>query len=320
MSRKIIITVDVFSPAQEARIREAAARYGLKAVFCHDNEEARREAAEGEILFGSSPELIAAMPDLRWICAPSAGLNQYLEPPELLPPGVLLSNSSGAYGVTIAEHIVMVTLEMLRRQAEYTDIIRRKCWQRDLPIRSIHGSRITLLGTGDIGQEAARRLRAFSPASLTGMNRSGRNPGALFDRCITERELDDVLPETDLLILSLPATPDTDQLLDARRMALLPEGALIVNVGRGNAIAQRALEEALRAGRLMAALDVMEREPIPPEDSLWSCPNLLLTPHCAGNMTLPWTVERIISLFLEDLENYAAGRPLHRQVTREKGY
>ncbi len=320
MERKLIVTVDVFSSEQKKRIREAAALHGLDALFFQDSEQAREAAGEGEILFGSSPELIRKMPGLKWICAPSAGLNQYLEPEDLLPEGVILSNSSGAYGVTIAEHIIMVALEILRRQEEYREIIRRKSWQRDLAIRSLRDSRITLMGTGDIGREAARRLRAFVPARLTGVNRSGKNPDSLFDRCIRTEEMDSVLPDTDILIISLPATAETFRLIHAGRLALLPDGALVINVGRGSVVEQAALEKELRAGRLYAALDVMEKEPIPPEDSLWDCPNLLLTPHSAGNMTLPWTVERIVSLFLEDLENYAAGRPVLRQVTREKGY
>ncbi len=320
MKKKLIVTVGVFNGEQEERIREAAERHGLEACFFPDGAGARGKVGEGEILFGSSPELMKEMPELKWICAPSAGLNQYLEPEGLLKDGILLSNSSGAYGVTIAEHIIQVTLDMLRRQTEYREIIRKKQWRRDLPIRSIRDSRITLMGTGDIGQEAARRLRAFSPASLTGMNLRGRNPEGLFDRCVTEAELDGALRETDILIISLPGTEATRHLMDARRLGLLPDGALVVNVGRGCVVDQKALEKELRSGRLQAALDVMEQEPIPPEDSLWECPNLYLTPHSAGNMTLPWTVERILSLFLEDLENYAAGRPLLRQVTRQKGY
>jgi phosphoglycerate dehydrogenase-like enzyme len=242
-----------------------------------------------------------------------------------LKPGILglqtvLTNSSGAYGVTIAEHVVMVTLEMLRRKAEYNEAVRQRKWIRNLHIESIRGSRILMMGTGDIGQEAALRLRAFSPASLLGLNRSGRNPAQRFDRILLPEDLEKVLPETDLLILSLPDTPETRGVLDQKRLALLPDGAVIVNVGRGSAIHQGALEKELRAGRLSAALDVFEKEPLPQQDPMWDCPNLLLTPHVAGNMTLPYTLERIVELFLEDFENYCAGRPLCRAVNPQKGY
>jgi phosphoglycerate dehydrogenase-like enzyme len=247
-------------------------------------------------------------------------VNQFLGDGVFAAPDALLSNSSVAYGVTIAEHIVMVTLELMRRQMEYNGIVSRREWRRDLPIRSIHGSRITLLGTGDIGQEAAVRLRSFDPACLVGVNRSGKNPQGLFDRVLPQEQLDIALPETDILVISLPGTKETYHMLDARRLRLLPDQALVINVGRGSVIDQKALEKELRAGRLRAALDVFEQEPLPADDPLWDCPNLLIAPHVAGNMTLPYTKDRIVELFLEDFENYCAGKPLARLVDLKKGY
>ena len=214
----------------------------------------------------------------------------------------------------------MTALEMLRRQQDYEEIVRRREWIRNLPVRSLRDARITLLGTGDIGRETAVRLRAFAPASLTGVNRGGKNPDGLFDRVLTRDRLRDVLPETDILIASLPGTPETKGMLSRESLALLPDGALLVNVGRGSLLDQQALEAELRAGRLRAALDVFEEEPLPPDASLWSCPNLLITPHTAGNMTLPYTRRRIVELFLEDFENYCAGRPLLRRVDPRRGY
>jgi phosphoglycerate dehydrogenase-like enzyme len=138
---------------------------------------------------------------------------------------------------------------------------------------------------------------------------------------VTTGRLEEVLPETDLLILSLPATAETRNILDARRLALLPETARIVNVGRGSALDQKALERMLREGKLAgAALDVFEQEPIPADDPLWDCPNLVITPHMAGNMTLDYTTEKITDQFLEDLDNYAAGRPLKHTVDRKRAY
>ena len=121
--------------------------------------------------------------------------------------------------------------------------------------------------------------------------------------------LEEVLPETDILILSLPGTKETRGLLDKAKLALLPDGALLINVGRGSALNEAALERELRAGRLRAALDVFEHEPLPEDSPLWGCPNLLITPHVAGNMTLPHTVERIVALFWRTLPTTAkAGR------------
>ena len=126
--------------------------------------------------------------------------------------------------------------------------------------------------------------------------------------------------ETDILILSLPATAETAHLLSAPLLKLLPDDAVVVNVGRGSVIDQDALEKELRSGRLFAALDVFEQEPVPPDSTLWTCPRLIITPHVSGDLSLPYTVEKVVTLFLEDFENYCEGRPLLRLVDRQAGY
>ena len=320
MNRTIVTVLPALNAAHRERIAAAAERRGFKALFFDTVDQALPALREAEIAFGQSADLAKNSPRLRWLCTPSAGINQFADAGVFASPDAVLTNSSGAYGVTIAEHVVMLALEMLRRQPEYNAIVARREWRRDLPIRSIKGSRIVLLGTGDIGQECALRLRAFGPASLTGVNRSGKNPRALFDRVVTPDQLDSILPETDVVVISLPGTAETRHMLDARRLALLPDQALVINVGRGTVIDQQALEKELRLGRLYAALDVFEQEPLPAEDPLWACPNLLMAPHVAGNMTLPYTKDRIAALFLEDFENYCDGKPLQRQIDLTKGY
>ena len=320
MSRLLITAFPGLEGKHRELIKAAAEARGFTVLFFEDPEEALPSLAGAEIVFGQSEILARNAPALRWLCTPSAGVNQFTAPGTFASPDAVLTNSTGAYGVTIAEHVVMVTLEMLRREPEYREIVRRREWTRDLPVSSVRGSRITLAGTGDIGRETAVRLRGFSPASLTGINRSGKNPGDLFDRIVRADRTDEALPETDILIISLPGTPETCRMLDRRRLALLPDGALVVNVGRGNVIDQKALEAELRAGRLRAALDVFEREPLPPDDTLWDCPNLLIAPHVAGNMTLPYTRDRIVAFFLEDFERYCTGEPLARRVDPLRGY
>ena len=314
MARKLVVAISELTDAQRQAIARDAAARGFAALFFDDVEAALPALADAEVVFGQDARLAQNAPKLRWLCSPFAGVDNLLAPGVFLSPNALLSNSSGAYGVTIAEHIIMVALIMLRWQLDYAAIAARRGWQRSLAVRSIYASRVTLLGTGDIGRETALRLRAFSPSRLTGVNRSGRDESGLFDRVLPREALEEVLPETDILILSLPGTKETRGLLDKAKLALLPDGALLINVGRGSVLNE------LRAGRLRAALDVFEHEPLPEDSPLWGCPNLLITPHVAGNMTLPQTVERIVALFLEDFANYCEGRPLKRLVEREKGY
>ena len=124
-----------------------------------------------------------------------------------------------------------------------------------------------------------------------------------------------------LLILCLPGTPETSDLLDARRLAMLPEGVYLVNVGRGNCLDEEALLEMLRTGRIGgAALDVFRQEPLPADSPMWDAPNLIVTPHISGNMTLRWTMDRVVQIFTDNLERYGAGEPLTHTVDPGRGY
>ena len=318
-TRKLVAQYQGFTDKHKARIAECARKYGFTAVFCDDRDEALREAANAEVVIGFDPAFVKAGKQLKWICSPSAGINHFFE--ALKGTDVMLSNSAGAHSLTIAEHIVMVTLELMRKRPEYIRLAGQRKWVIDLPVSSIHGSRITMVGTGNLAREAVKRLSAFDPERVVGVNRRGADPDGLFDRVVTVSELDTILPETDLLILSLPSTADTKGLLTEERLRRLPQTAYLVNVGRGDVLDEKALERILREGSLGgAALDVFEKEPLDPESTLWDCPNLVLTTHVAGNWTLPYTVDRITDLFLEDFANYCEGRPLKRRIDPERGY
>ena len=182
-------------------------------------------------------------------------------------------------------------------------------------MRSICGSTITVLGTGDIGTNFARRAKALGAKTVRGVRRSKKPCDPAFDEVHTLDGLDAVLPQTEILVMALPSTPETAGILSRERIALLPPDAIVVNVGRGTAVDQDALMEALNAGRIAgAALDVMMPEPLPADHPLWETKNLLLTTHISGNMSLGLTCDLDVELFCEDLENYAAGRPLERLV------
>ena len=144
MKRQMTVVLPL-SEAHRARIACAAETQGFEARFFTSDAEALPYLAETEIAFGSSASLAKNAPKLRWLCTPSAGVNQFLAPDCFASPDAVLTNSSGAYGVTIAEHIIMLILEHQRRKPEYDAIVRRREWVRNLPIRSIKDSRITLL-------------------------------------------------------------------------------------------------------------------------------------------------------------------------------
>lgn len=329
MERKLAVIVPNLTEGHKDQIKAAAKRNGCELRFLQTPEEDSAYTNNCEIVFGHWPEIAKTSKALRWIATPFAGVDQFLPPQTQVfaNPEALLTNSSGAYGVTIAEHTVMVLLSILRRDPEYRKIIAERGWKRGLAIRSVYGSRITFLGTGDIGQETAKRLRAFEPKLIIGVNRSGSNPQNLFDSIKTagtrgdgDGDWESILPETDILLISLPGTKEAFHMLGKEQLAKLPDGAIVINVGRGSVIDQQALTEELQRGRLSAGLDVFEQEPLPQEDPLWAASNAFLTPHTAGNMTLTHTVDRIVEIFTENLDHYIKGEPLSHLVDRKKGY
>jgi phosphoglycerate dehydrogenase-like enzyme len=153
----------------------------------------------------------------------------------------------------------------------------------------------------------ADRLRPFG-VELTGVGRTAR------DGIRGLAELDQVLPDAEILVNILPLTSETRGLLDARRLGLLPDGALVVNAGRGRTIDTAALIEELRTGRIRAALDVTDPEPLPSDHPLWGLPNVLITPHMAGDS--PASIARSLELVGDQIRRFAAGKPLINEVAR----
>ena len=321
--RDICVYQEFLTEAHKARIRETAEDLGFTPhFFTLDQFEEAKACLQGcEILYAHNPELLRAAPaSLKWYCCSYAGVYPYCKAPGLFAnPDCLLTNSN-CYGVTIAEHVVMVLLMLLRRMPEYEEVVRSRGWSNQLPIRSIRDNTFTILGTGDIGVNVADRLRGMGAARITGLSRSGRAREG-FDEVLPISRLDEALPQARNLIMALPGTAETYHILNRARIALLPRGAYVVNVGRGAAVEQEPLAEALNAGRLGgAALDVMDPEPLPGDHPLWTARNIILTPHVSGNMTLGYTCDRNVEMFCEDLGNYAAGRNLNGLIDRARGY
>lgn len=324
MPRKICVYLEYLTDTHRRVIRREAGRAGFEVRF-FPPRQFRAAAAylqECEVLFAHSPELLRRAPaTLRWYCCAYAGVDPYCRDETLFQnPDCLLSNSAGAYGDTIAEHLVMVILMLLRRMPEYQVLMETAGWGGGLPVRSILGSRVTVLGTGDVGGGFARRARAMGASRVTGVSRRGWQKSG-FDAVEKLESLESLLPQTDILVSALPGTPETAGVLSRSRIALLPPHAVLANVGRGSAVDQEALADALNSGKLAgAALDVMTPEPLPPDHPLRRTKNLILTPHVAGDMTLGRTCDRTVELFCADLFNYAAGVAPAQLVDRRLGY
>ena len=318
---KILVINNMLEQKHLDQIKSVATSLGHEVFFYKTEAEIPQSNFDADIIYGFAPSIVKTSKNLKWLCVPWAGVDSLMVPGYFANEDCLLTNAAGAYGVSIAEHMIAVSLVMMRRLDQFMAETRAGQWKLPRPQKSLKDCRITVLGTGDIGSTFAKRARAFEPASIVGVCRSGKSSQPFYDKVLPVSQLDTVLPETDLLAMSLPATAETRGILSRERLALMPEGSYIVNVGRGSAIDEDALAEALESGHLAgAALDVFQTEPLPEGNRLWKTKNLLITPHVAGNMTLPYTKDKNVAMFLEDLENFTKGKPLHYLVDKKLGY
>jgi phosphoglycerate dehydrogenase-like enzyme len=223
-----------------------------------------------------------------------------------VPAEVMVCNARGVYDVPLAEWVVGAILAVQRGLVRARDAQAEGSWI-SLEPGELAGRRVVILGYGSIGMTVAERLRPFG-VEVTGVARSPRDgvPGLL--------ALDGLLPGAEILVDLLPLTSETAGFLDRRRLALLPDGALVVNAGRGRTVETPALLHELEQGRLRAALDVTDPEPLPAGHPLWRLPNVLITPHIAGDS--PGAVVRAFELAGDQVRRFAAGRPLINQVAR----
>ena len=305
--------------AQHKVLADLAERYGFifRPVDFYDDAM----LAQCEVIFGYvKPEHLKAATSLRWLQVAFAGVESLTNPDLYAHSDVLLTNAAGAYGVSIAEHLIATLLMLLRGLPDYVLQQQRGEWNNKTNIRLIYGSSITVIGLGDIGIEFSRRAHALG-ATITGVRRTNRPIPDFISRVFTTDRLDDALPGADAVVLCLPSTKETQHIIDAHRFTLLKTHALLLNVGRGNAIDQDALCEALNKGKLGgAALDVCTPEPLPADHPLWHAKNCIITPHMAGLNALPDTSRRIVDIFAENLERYAMGKPLTHVVDIVAGY
>jgi len=275
---------------------------------------ARKSYSGQEIILGQ-PDLVAAvlgdMPEVRWVQSSWAGVTPLIQEGRR---DYRLTGIKNVFGQQMAEYVLAYLLarelkvfERLGRQAN------RSWWSG--PSGSLQGKRVGIMGTGSIGRCIARLLMPFGVA-ITGYNRSGA-PAAEFDRIFSGKQLTAFLTEPDYLVCVLPDTPNTKHLLDADAFRVMKNTCCLVNIGRGNAVDERALAAALFAGELDGAvLDVFQQEPLPKDSPLWNAPGLIVTGHVAARS---WP-EDIAAVFRENYRRYCAGEPLEYRVDFERGY
>ena len=278
---------------------------------------------KADVIFGNVPaSMLKDVSNLKWLHLSSAGTDGYLD---LIDRGVLLSNGTGAYNDFIAEHMLAFTGALCIRLPEYTAQQREKVWKRGNWAKTIMGSTVMVLGCGNIGTAYAKRMHDLG-AYVIGVRRKACECPEGVDEMLGMDEVDAALPRADIVTMIMPNTPETANFMDARRIAMMKDGALLINCGRGNALDADALYDALVSGKLDgAAIDVAYKEPLPEDDKLWTAPNLIITPHVAGGWVMggestPYMQKTVVNVFMKNLDAYLDGNPLPNTVDPQTGY
>jgi phosphoglycerate dehydrogenase-like enzyme len=250
--------------------------------------------------------IVAKLPDLRVVQLLSAGADVWVG---RVPDGVTLCDARGVHDSPTAEWVVAAILSHLRRFPAFALAQARAEWAYadHTPTDELAGKRVLVVGAGSIGAAIGARLSPFE-VSLTWVARTAR-PG---DGVHGVDELPRLLPEADVVVLIVPLTAQTRGLVDAGFLAAMRDGALLVNASRGPVADTAALATALADGRIAAALDVTDPEPLPGDHPLWRMPNVLITPHVGGSVR--GLLPRAYRLVGEQLRRYVAGRPLANHV------
>ena len=322
MSRLLVMLppADELIASWAAAVAKAAP--GLEVVIAPDRAAALKYLPQAVAAFGTlDPELLACAGALQWLQAPQAAPPAGYFFAELVAHPVQVTNFRGIYNDHVATHAVAMLLAMARNLHTYMRQQPTGDWSRhlaDSEVLHLPESSVVVVGVGGIGAEIGRQLHPFGVRVLGVDPRCTVCPEG-FVGMYPPEALDSLLPEVDAVVLTLPHTPESEGLMDARRLALMRPHALLVNIGRGATVHLDAVLEALQNKRLGGvALDVFEIEPLPPAHPLWREPRALLTPHVA--VVGPYIAQRRLEVLCDNARRFDTGLPLRNLVDKALWY
>lgn len=301
-------------------VGEAAPALDVK--IARDREAALRLLPDAAAAYGTlDREMLSQARNLRWLQAPMAAPPAGYFFPELVAHPVQVTNFRGIYNDHVATHAVAMLLGLARNLPVYMRQQPSGAWDRhlaDSDILHLPESTVLVIGVGGIGAEIGRMLAAFG-ARIVGIDPRRTDCPEGMQELFPPSELERLLPQADAVVLTLPHTPESEGMFDARRLALMKASAFLVNIGRGATVRLDALTDALHRERLGGvALDVFEQEPLPPDHPLWQEPRALLTPHVA--VVGPYIPQRRLAVLCENAKRFAAGEPLINLVDKSLWY
>lgn len=315
--KNILVTIPV-KPEHKERFEKIAPDCNFTYTTIPDATE--ELISQSDVILGCvNADRIHASGRLELLQLNSAGADQYVKP-GILAKNTVLTNATGAYSKTVAEHGLACMLMLQKNLHLYRDAQLRAEWT-DIPtVTSPADAVIAIIGLGDIGCHFAKMVKALG-AYVIGVKRRPSDCPEYVDELYTTDELDKVLPRADIIFSVLPNTPATTHIYTAERFKAMKDTAIFINCGRGNAVEMNVLYEALKNHEIAsAAVDVFEVEPLPADSPLWNLDNLLVTPHTAGFFHLKDTLELIVDIAAENLNVYINGGEYRNIVDFETGY
>ncbi len=264
-----------------------------------------------------SPSYLNSLTSLKYMHAFNAGVEAIVNH---VPADARMSNGAGAYGIALGEHVLALLLGLTRSiHLSMRNTLSSREWKLFPMLKSIAGSHVAILGTGDIGNYVANAVKALGAARITGMRRRQADVFPPYDAIFCgETAVHDAVRDADFVIVCLPGTAHTRNLVDTAAFQAMKPGAVFINIGRGNIVNTQALMDALDSGQIAAAgLDVTEPEPLPADHPLWDYENVIITTHYAG-----WSTDMRLhrDLFAKNLHAYLEGKPMASEVNREFMY
>ncbi len=304
--------------AYPSQAEAAAVREGVAGAFREADVIYGFWGAQLHEAFTGMGGLREVAPSLKWIQLTSAGSDRLLAS-GFVGKDVIVTTASGLHATPIGEYVLAVMLMFAKGAPKFVRAQLRREWLRFMP-SELYGKTVGIVGMGNIGREVARLSKAFG-CRVLGVRRSARlgDRDGVADEVLPPSEMDRALRESDYVVLATPLTPETRGLIGEPQLRMMKPTAVLVNIARGPVVDERALVRALREGWIGgAALDVFEKEPLPPESELWDLENVILTPHISGGTEI--YNQRAVAIFSDNLRRYLSGQPLRNVVDPERGY
>ncbi|MBF6599907.1 MAG: D-2-hydroxyacid dehydrogenase [Dehalococcoidia bacterium] len=302
-------------PSASERANVAA---GLHGAFAHADVVFGFWGAELHRAFTDAGSIVDVAPRLRWIQLTSAGADRLLSS-GFIEGGIVVTTVSGLHATPIGEYVLCVMLMFAKGAPNILRAQQRHEWLRSMPTE-LRGKTVGIIGMGHIGEEVARLAKAFG-CRIIATRRSVVAPAGdgIADELLPPSGLPRLLETSDYVVLAVPLTPETQQLIGEAELARMRPMAVLINIARGAVVDERALVRALQEKRIGgAALDVFDPEPLSAESPLWDMENVIVSPHISGGTEI--YNERAVEIFTDNLGRYLSGEPLRNVVDPARGY